>query len=64
MLKSIPSTKIRNKAEEAPFGIPGDITEPKNNVRDKQIVESEIGFMLNSTGTTVTNCSSTVTNQS
>ena len=37
---------MRNKAEEAPFGIPSAITEPKNNLRVKPIVESEIGFML------------------
>ena len=38
--------KIRNKTEEAPFGIPGMSTESENGLRAKPIVESDIGFLL------------------
>ena len=46
MLKFISSTNIINNTVEAPFGIPGARTEPKNDLRVKPIVESEIGFLL------------------
>ena len=46
MIKFISSTKIRNNTVEAPFGIPGASTEPKNYLRVNTIVESEIGFLL------------------
>ena len=41
-----PAHKIRNNTVEAPFGVPGAITEPNNELRVKLIVESEIGFLL------------------
>ena len=40
------SRKIRNKTVELPFTIPGESTKGKIYLRDKQIVESEIGFLL------------------
>ena len=42
ILKYISSIKIRNNAVEAPFGIPGTSTEPKNNLRFKLLVERKI----------------------
>ena len=39
------SRKIRNKTLELPFTIPGESTKGKIYLRDKQIVESEIGFL-------------------
>ena len=46
MLKFISGTKLLNNKEEVPFGIPGASTETKNYLRVKQIVENEIGFLL------------------
>ena len=46
MTKYIYSKKIRNNTEEAPFGIPGASTEPKNDMKVKATVESDIGFLL------------------
>ena len=42
MLESISSTKLRHNITEAPFGIPGAITEHENNFRVKPIIESNI----------------------
>ena len=41
-----PAQKLRSNTEEALFGIPGAITETKNDLRVKPIVESNIGFLL------------------
>ena len=46
MLESISSTKIRNKTEEAPFGISCVRTKAENYLRVKPIIESKIGFFL------------------
>ena len=39
--------RIKNNAEEAPFGIPGVINEPENDLRFKSTVESKIVFFGN-----------------
>ena len=46
MLEYISVINIRNNTKEAPFGIPGASTEPKNDNMVKTIVEGDIGFML------------------
>ena len=46
MLEFISSTKLGNKTEDTPFGIPGASTEPENYFRVKPIVESKIGFLF------------------
>ena len=46
MLEYNSNIKIRNNAEEAPFGIPGVRNEPNNDLRVKPIVENKIGFLL------------------
>ena len=45
-LNLLSSQKIRNNTVEASFGILDESTELKNNLRFKQIVESEIIFPL------------------
>ena len=42
----IPSNKVRNKTEEALFGIPGASTQPNNALRVKPFVEIDIVFLL------------------
>ena len=46
MLKFISGKKIRDNTEEASFGIPGEITGPRNNIGVELIVKSKIGFMM------------------
>ena len=45
-LNIFPAQKIRNNTLEAPFGIPGVSTEPKNDLRVKPIVDIKIDFIL------------------
>ena len=46
MIEFISSTKLGNNTKEAPFGIPGAITEHKNDLRVNMIVESDTCFLL------------------
>ena len=46
MLEFIPNNKKVNNTEEAPCGIPGTSTEPKNDYRAKSILKSKNWFLL------------------